>query len=69
MVGGGTRIFRMVKGGPVFFSVGQRGDQNFLRVKEGGTRIFLRMQRGDEKQLATGDHKQTTPPCQKMIAT
>ncbi len=29
------------RGRASFFSVGQRGDQNFLRVTEGGTRIFF----------------------------
>ncbi len=37
---GGPESFGMVKGGSSFFSVGLRGDQNFLRVKEGGTKFF-----------------------------
>ncbi len=36
----------MVKGGGPFFSVGQRGDQIFFRVKEGGPNFFLK--RGPE---------------------
>ncbi len=43
--------------GGQFFSVGQRGDQNILRVKEGDQSFFLHMRRGDQKQLATGHHK------------
>ncbi len=39
-VGGGAEFFGVGKGGQNVFSVGQRGDQNFLRVKERGTRIF-----------------------------
>ena len=37
---GGPECFGVVKGGTSFFSVGRRGDQNFLRVEEGGTKIF-----------------------------
>ncbi len=37
---GGPEFFGVVKGGLVFLSVGQRGDQNFLTAKEGGTKQF-----------------------------
>ena len=39
---GGPKVFGLVKGETTFLSVGQRGDQNFFRVKEGGPKFFLK---------------------------
>ncbi len=51
----------------VFFHEG--GGTRIFCVGQGGTRIFFRMPRGDQKKLATRDHKQTAPPPgKKMIA-
>ena len=68
---GGTRIFwGSQRGGGPFFSVGQRGGPKFfpkmgtLNFRAFGaiSYFFLRMPRGDQKKLATCDHRQTGPP-------
>ncbi len=48
------------EGGPEYLT-SAKGGQNFFAHAEEGTRIFLRMPRGDQKKLATRDHKQTAP--------
>ena len=66
----GVPEFFVVKGGTSFFSVFQRGDQNFSAyAKGGGDQNFLyACKGGDQKKLTTGHHKQTAPLPIKMIA-
>ena len=44
---------------PFFFQKAKGGRPEFLPVDKGGDQNFSRMQRGDQKKLATGNHKQT----------
>ncbi len=74
---GGQNYLRVTEGGPEYFpKMAMGGDQNFFVHVERGTRIFMRMPRGgdqiffshakgDQKKLATRDHKQTSPPSGK----
>ena len=40
---GGPEFFEVFKGGDQFVFVGQRGGQNFFRVKEGETKILFQV--------------------------
>ena len=60
---GGTRIFWGVqRGEPVFFFTKSKGEPEFLPVVKGGSQnLFTYAKREDQKKLATGNHRQTTP--------
>ncbi len=63
--GGGPEFFGVIKGSDQFFSVGQRGDQNFFRVRERGPKFCLNNFFAPLPQIAITYYSKNLPPLRR----